>query len=124
MKAISTEELNYSIVPPPENPDWPEDEPVDSVEFFSIDEEGQIFLAQSLDRETSDTHVITVLASTNASPPIIASTEVIIQVLDVNEHAPEFESNPYHISVAENAEKGTSIIRGLFLCFNSFLIAS
>ena len=113
MKAISSEELNYSIVPPPENPDWLEEEPVDSLQFFSIDEDGQIFLALSLDRESSDTHVITILASTNASPPIIASTEVIIQVLDVNEHTPEFESNPYHISVAENAEKGTSIIRGL-----------
>ena len=113
MKAISSEELNYSIVPAPGNPDAAEDVDVDVDQFFSIDGEGQIFLAQSLDRETCDTHVITILASTKASPPIIASTEVIIQVLDINEHPPQFESNPYHIDISENADKGTSIIRGI-----------
>ena len=111
VKATSSgqgEPLRYSIVPGGDDED---DEPSP---FFSVDNEGHIYLSAPLDRETSDTHIITVLASTEASPPVIASTEVIIQVLDVNEHPPEFESNPYHVLVAENAEKGTSIIRGNF----------
>ena len=117
------EPLHYSIVPPPRNSelegagrkghDDQDDDQDDGIpSFFSVDDDGQIYLTVALDRETSDIHVITVLASTEASPPLIASTEVIIQVLDINEHPPVFESNPYHISVAENAEKGTSVIRG------------
>ncbi len=119
------EPLHYSIVPAPKNSEEldggkgkkgdKEDDPASS--FFSVDDEGQIYLSAALDRETNDIHIITVLASTEASPPVIAFTEVIIQVLDINEHPPEFESNPYHISVAENAEKGTSVIRGNLYCY-------
>jgi protocadherin Fat 1/2/3 len=113
----SGEPLRYSIVPVPKSSAMNEDENGDDdvdqpSPFFSVDNEGHIYLSAALDREKSDTHIITVLASTEASPPVIASTEVIIQVLDVNEHPPEFESNPYHVVVAENAEKGTSILRG------------
>lgn len=90
-----------------------EDEPEEVSQLFSVDDQGQIFLSAPLDREKCDTHIVTILASTDASPPVIASTEVIIQVLDTNEHPPEFESNPYHVVVAENAEKGTSVVRGI-----------
>lgn len=112
------EALHYSIVPPSKNPkqDHSDDDEAEEVtQFFSVDDQGQIFLSAPLDRETCDTHIITILASTDASPPVIASTEVIIQVLDTNEHPPEFESNPYHVVVAENAEKGTSVVRGIKL---------
>jgi len=114
----SGEPLRYSIVPVPKSTTADENEDDDGDQpspFFSVDNEGHIYLSAPLDRETSDTHIITVLASTEASPPVIASTEVIIQVLDVNEHPPEFESNPYHVVVAENAEKGTSILRGMLI---------
>jgi protocadherin Fat 1/2/3 len=114
VKAISTEDLRYSIVPAPNNSDA-DDDSTDVAQYFSIDEGGQIYLAQPLDRETSDVHTITILASTDNSPPITAFTEVIIQVLDVNEHPPEFESNPYRIVLAENSEKGTSVIRGYLI---------
>lgn len=33
------------------------------------------------------------------------------QVLDVNEHAPEFESTPYRVTVAENSDKGAGVVR-------------
>lgn len=122
VKAMSNgnEPLHYSIVPPPKSSELEgtsgrkddSDEDDGAASYFSVDDDGQIYLTVALDRETNDIHVITVLASTEASPPLIASTEVIIQVLDINEHPPVFESNPYHISVAENAEKGTSVIRG------------
>lgn len=113
------DQLHYTIVPSPKNPDAQDenrddDEDVPSP-FFSVDDQGQIYLSAPLDRETCDIHIITVVASTDTSPPIIAFTEVIIQVLDTNEHQPEFESNPYHVVVAENAEKGTSVIRVLAL---------
>ncbi|XP_045031201.1 fat-like cadherin-related tumor suppressor homolog isoform X3 [Daphnia magna] len=115
VKAVSGgEQLHYTIVPAPRNPDSDDgsrDEDVEPSPFFSVDDQGQIYLSLPLDRETCDIHIITVVASTDTSPPIIAFTEVIIQVLDTNEHPPEFESNPYQIVVAENAEKGTSVIR-------------
>ena len=52
----------------------------DADQLFSIDDDGQIYLAQPLDRETSDVHVLTVAAATDASPPLTAFTEVIVQV--------------------------------------------
>jgi protocadherin Fat 1/2/3 len=116
VKAVSSgDPLHYTIVPAPRNPDIEsgnrdEDEDQPSP-FFSVDDQGQIYLSLPLDRETCDIHIITVVASTDASPPVIAFTEVIIQVLDSNEHPPEFESNPYQVVVAENSEKGSSVIR-------------
>ncbi|XP_046644672.1 fat-like cadherin-related tumor suppressor homolog isoform X5 [Daphnia pulicaria] len=116
VKAVSSgEPLHYTIVPAPRNPDIEggnrdEDQDLPSP-FFSVDDQGQIYLSLPLDRETCDIHIITVVASTDASPPVIAFTEVIIQVLDSNEHPPEFESNPYQVVVAENSEKGSSVIR-------------
>lgn len=116
IKAIGVEDLHYSIVPAP-GEDEDSDDDLDETEFFSVDNDGQIFLSQPLDREKTDTHMITIMASTDGSPAVMASTEVIIQVLDVNEHPPEFESNPYRIVIAENAPKGTSVIRGTTFTF-------
>ncbi|KAG1673729.1 Fat-like cadherin-related tumor suppressor [Nymphon striatum] len=35
----------------------------------------------------------------------------MIKVMDENDNAPVFESNPYHVSVAENAEEGLTIVK-------------
>jgi protocadherin Fat 1/2/3 len=36
-----------------------------------------------------------------------------LKVLDENDHAPEFESSPYRLTLAENVEEGTSILKGM-----------
>lgn len=75
--------------------------------------EDKFFISEAspLDRESKDNHLIGVLAETDSSPPLTALAEISLQVLDENDHAPKFESNPYGISVAENVEEGTSILK-------------
>nr|XP_034195560.1 fat-like cadherin-related tumor suppressor homolog isoform X8 [Osmia lignaria] len=78
---------------------------------FMVDSHGQVTLIKPLDRETKDNHLIGVLAETDSSPLLTALAEISLQVLDENDHAPEFESNPYGIILAENIEEGTSILK-------------
>lgn len=84
-----------------------EDQPL-----FTIDDSGQLILSRPLDREEQDVHIIAVLAETESSPPLTALTEVTLNVLDENDHAPEFETDPYKITLAENVEEGTSFLKG------------
>lgn len=78
---------------------------------FLIDNQGQLTLARPLDFESSTSHVIGILAETDSSPPLTALTNIILQVLDENDHAPHFESNPYILYLAENVAEGTSILK-------------
>jgi protocadherin Fat 1/2/3 len=79
---------------------------------FSVDSKTcRVYLSASLDREVKDSYMIGVLAETDSSPPLTALAEISLQVLDDNDHAPKFESNPYSIAVAENIEEGTSILK-------------
>ncbi|XP_023314181.1 fat-like cadherin-related tumor suppressor homolog isoform X1 [Trichogramma pretiosum] len=70
-----------------------------------------VTLSASLDREKKDSYLIGVLAETDSSPPLTALAEISLHVLDENDHAPEFESNPYSVGVAENIAEGTSILK-------------
>lgn len=79
---------------------------------FEVDSQGQITLARPLDFEAREWHLIGILAQSDSSPPLTALAEVTLQVLDENDHAPQFESNPYIIYLAENTEEGTSILKG------------
>ncbi|XP_014600494.1 PREDICTED: fat-like cadherin-related tumor suppressor homolog isoform X3 [Polistes canadensis] len=100
LKTVTNSTVKYRIV------SGNEDSP-----FFLIDSHGQITLARPLDREQKDNHLIGVLAETDSSPPLTALAEISLQVFDENDHAPKFESNPYVISLAENVEEGTSILK-------------
>ncbi|XP_048512093.1 fat-like cadherin-related tumor suppressor homolog isoform X4 [Athalia rosae] len=83
----------------------------DNVSPFAVDGNGQITLANPLDRELKDSYLIGVLAETESSPPLTALAEISLQVLDENDHAPMFESNPYSINLAENIDEGSSILK-------------
>lgn len=80
--------------------------------LFAIDGQGQIILARPLDFESQVSHVIGVLALTDSSPPLTTLVEIVLQVLDENDHAPHFESSPYVLSLAENVDEGTSVLKG------------
>ncbi|XP_059483774.1 fat-like cadherin-related tumor suppressor homolog isoform X2 [Neocloeon triangulifer] len=83
----------------------------DPAPLFNIGVDGQLTVAGKLDRETKDTYVVTVLAETDDSPPLTVVSDVTIKILDENDNAPKFESNPYTVEVAENVEDGSSILR-------------
>lgn len=81
---------------------------LESSELFSINENtGALSQIQSLDRETASTHSITVIASDGGNPTKMAVTIVTVNVLDVNDHCPEF--SPMYIAVEENIQLGTIV---------------
>lgn len=101
LKQVSNVSVNYRIVS-----DF-EDNPQ-----FSIDGQGQLVLARPLDFESHSFHMVGILAETESSPPLTALANVMLQVLDENDHAPHFESNPYVLDLAENVGEGVSILKG------------
>ena len=100
LKTVTNSTVKYRILPG-----------VEESTLFAIDQNGQITLVQALDREIRDHHLIGVLAETDSSPPLTAMAEISLQVLDENDHAPKFESNPYFLSLAENIDEGTPILK-------------
>lgn len=80
---------------------------------FTIDEAtGQISLTKELDRETSDTYVLTVVAhDAGLETRLSSSATVHIQVLDENDNVPRFVDNKSQISVLETAPTNTELLR-------------
>ncbi|XP_067393582.1 cadherin-19 [Emydura macquarii macquarii] len=77
--------------------------------LFSINaHNGTIIITKPLDRETAAWHNITVTATEMRNPEQISEVSVYVQVLDVNDHAPEFPKR-YEIYVCENARSGQLI---------------
>jgi len=70
---------------------------------------GEILVAGTLDYETPPTSfTFTVTAWDNGSPPLSASTDVTINVTNVNEK-PVFNGTPYSFDVPEDAADGTVV---------------
>lgn len=81
----------------------------DPDEYFSIDSStGNIRIANKLDHERK-TQVLLNIQAISGDPPDYAHTQVNIYIEDVNDNAPEFESNTVRISIPENAELGTAL---------------
>ncbi|NWW66036.1 CAD19 protein, partial [Ifrita kowaldi] len=77
--------------------------------LFSIDEHnGAIITTEPLDREIASWHNITVTATETRNPEKISEANVFVQVLDVNDNAPEFPKT-YETFVCENAVSGQLI---------------
>ncbi|NXI13073.1 CAD19 protein, partial [Irena cyanogastra] len=77
--------------------------------LFSINEHnGAITTTEPLDRERASWHNITVTATETRNPEKISEANVYVQVLDVNDNAPEFPKN-YETFVCENAVSGQLI---------------
>lgn len=61
-----------------------------------------------IDRETQPTYSLFIAAR---DPNFIAFTEVLITVLDVNEHKPVFNPLKYNVTISEAAVIGTSVLK-------------
>ena len=75
---------------------------------FSISSSGTISAQRPLDRETSAQHTLTVVASNLDAfgATLSATTTVVVDVLDINDNAPQFLDLPYRFSVSEGAAGG------------------
>ena len=76
---------------------------------FSInDTTGVITLADTLDRETNESHILTVYAIDTGTPPQTGTTRVIVTVDDINDNNPVFSSSHYTFEVPEDIYNGAN----------------
>ncbi|KAJ8922560.1 hypothetical protein NQ315_007590 [Exocentrus adspersus] len=77
--------------------------------FFKIDPvTGAIRTASSLDHEARASVLLNIQAM-SGDPPVYGHTQVNIEIEDVNDNPPEFESGTVRISVPENVEVGVAL---------------
>lgn len=82
-----------------------------SVNHFSLDTvTGELRLAKLLDRETLAKHVLKVTAYERLDPFQSATVTVSIDVLDVQDNAPQFEHSIYYAEIREDAPIGTTVL--------------
>ncbi|XP_067622961.1 protein dachsous [Eurosta solidaginis] len=77
--------------------------------YFSIDAvTGNIRIANPLDHETKPQILLNIQAM-SGDPPAYGHTQVNIDIDDVNDNAPEFETNLVRISIPENVDLDTPL---------------
>lgn len=82
----------------------------EDVPEFRIDSStGAIVTARPLDREKTSGYTLVVVAQDGGNPPLSDTTNVEIEVADVNDNAPAFPSAGYTSTVGEDAPVGTSV---------------
>ncbi|XP_072941689.1 fat-like cadherin-related tumor suppressor homolog isoform X2 [Epargyreus clarus] len=81
-------------------------------DLFAVDAAGRLLLAAPLDRETAQDHVIGIIAEGVEGAEGVSDMVVTrLHVLDVNEHAPAFHSQPYVVHLAENTPPHSSVVQ-------------
>ncbi|KAK2918784.1 protocadherin Fat 1a isoform X2 [Channa argus] len=82
-------------------------------EVFVVDRDsGALKLQKSLDHEKAKWYQLTLLAQTkHENYEIGASVNINIQIKDLNDNSPVFESDPYEAVIVENLPSGTQVIQ-------------
>ncbi|XP_016161177.1 PREDICTED: protocadherin alpha-2-like [Ficedula albicollis] len=88
-------------------------------EHFSLDlqksndgnNELELVLTKSLDRETIPVHRLVLTASDGGRPSLTGTMELVISVVDANDNAPQFNQSVYQVQLSENAAVGTLVAR-------------
>ncbi|XP_077427254.1 protocadherin Fat 1a isoform X3 [Vanacampus margaritifer] len=106
LRAECDEPLTYSLV----NGNTPES---NENEVFVVDRDtGALKLQKSLDHETTKWYQLTLRAQTQDNGyDIVTSVSVNIQVKDLNDNQPVFESDPYQAVVVENLPGGAQVLQ-------------
>ena len=84
-----------------------------SLEGFTVNTtNGELYLNRELDAELTSTLTIVVQADNGeASPYQYTNTTIFVQVLDVNDNAPQFEFSEYVVPISELASNGSHVIQ-------------
>ncbi|KAM8841936.1 protocadherin Fat 1a isoform 9-T12 [Synchiropus picturatus] len=82
-------------------------------EVFVVDQDtGTLKIQKSLDHETTKWYQLTLLAESKLEHyDVVASVNVNIQVKDLNDNKPVFESSPYEAVILENLPAGSQVIQ-------------
>ena len=82
----------------------------DKFELQSVSDKYVVMIKQGLDRETVDTHTITVICKDLGTPPMSSQKSFIVQVFDENDCEPTFSaSKAYYASISEDSPPGTLV---------------
>ena len=79
--------------------------------LFQIDHTGRLMISGFLDREKRSLHKLIILAETDSSPSLVAYSQLTVQVLDDNDNAPEFQANPYSVTISEAVAPHTHLLQ-------------
>lgn len=71
---------------------------------------GYLVLCDTLDRETTETYLLTVTVMDRGVPRLNSSTIVSVMVLDINDNEPVFSSLEYHVQASENNQLSTFLV--------------
>ncbi|XP_051939690.1 protocadherin Fat 1a isoform X4 [Hippocampus zosterae] len=106
LPAESEQQLTYTLV----NGNTPES---NENEVFVVDRDtGALKLQKSLDHETTKWYQLTLRAQAQRDDfDVVASVSVNIQVKDLNDNEPVFESDPYRAVVVENLPGGAQVVQ-------------
>ncbi|XP_072519992.1 protocadherin-20 [Salminus brasiliensis] len=81
--------------------------------FFSVTQDRsalELVVEKALDREAQDKHQMVLVAVDGGSASLSATASLIITVLDVNDHCPEFSpDHPHTATVLGGAARGTTV---------------
>lgn len=78
---------------------------------FYVNERGQIFTSEKLDRETQAEKVISIRLMAKDSGGQVAFCNVNVILTDVNDNAPSFRAVEYEVNIGSDVPKGTSVIK-------------
>ena len=85
---------------------------MDNAGDFKLDEnDGNLYVANKLDREIYDSVTLYVIAADNGTPQRMDRALIKIKILDCNDNAPEFTKQNYSTSVYEDSKAGTYLLR-------------
>lgn len=71
----------------------------------------ELILQSPLDREQRKTHLMVLTAVDGGAPERSGTAQINVTVLDANDNAPVFDQNFYKFKLAENAPRGTVVIK-------------
>ena len=77
---------------------------------FTIDQNGNLYNLESLDREAKDKYILRIFATDEGYPPQTGIATLNLEVLDVNDNYPIFAEN-YRPVVMENTPSGQFVIK-------------
>ena len=68
---------------------------------------GQLYVTYSIDRESKDEYILSILCRDKGNPPLTAGTRVKVVITDVNDETPIFSNSIFFFSILESSPDGT-----------------
>ncbi|XP_076823266.1 protocadherin-18-like [Clavelina lepadiformis] len=83
--------------------------PHDDTGHFVLASDGLITTGKPFDREDVNRYMLVIEACDNGVPTRCSSYDMTVEILDDNDHSPEFQQAIYSIELPEDAEIGTAV---------------